>query len=96
MYMKNKLHVAYLPMGTKLHLSFNIVALYMYICIMECTVGTKVKAHTLYIYTCSYKRTYDFCQVNTVCNHHVHQDTQSCVSGQESRVTHKCVIYRNH
>ena len=23
------------------------------------------------------------------------QDTQSCVSGQESGVTHKCVIYRN-
>ena len=23
------------------------------------------------------------------------QDTRSCVSGQESRVTHKCVIYRN-
>ena len=26
----------------------------------------------------------------------MHQDTRSCVSGQESRVTHKCIIYRNH
>ena len=25
---------------------------------------------------------------------HTDQDTRSCVSGQESRVTHKCVIYR--
>ena len=24
-----------------------------------------------------------------------YQDTRSCVSGQESHVTHKCVIYRN-
>ena len=26
--------------------------------------------------------------------YYLHQDTQSCVSGQESHVTHKCVIYR--
>ena len=25
----------------------------------------------------------------------IYQDTRSCVSGQESHVTHKCVIYRN-
>ena len=25
-----------------------------------------------------------------------YQDTQSCVSGQEKRAAHKCVIYRNH
>ena len=24
------------------------------------------------------------------------QDTRSCVSGQGSRVAHKCLIYRNH
>ena len=29
-------------------------------------------------------------------NTHLHQETRSCVSGQESRVAHKCVIYRNH